>query len=116
MAVDVVVAGGPRPDAAKLQQVYNVIVTAQDATSRVATFALSGFPRPDGFAYGMTPDGQLILGAFVYGTTADSGMINFKVEVKDGSLNLLASGSTSGTVQPGATIKMSVYISPSSNW
>lgn len=114
-SVEVIVNGVTGREPQKMQQVYNVQVTAEGATPSADNFLLSGFPRPAGYVYRTSSD-QIVLAEFVYGTAAPSGRVTFRIRVADGLLNVLASGSGDGTLQLGSTVKMSVTVDPVDSW
>ena len=99
-----------------MQQVSSVAVTAEGAISGPGQFVLSGFPHPDGYVYRTVSAGQIVLAEFEYGTTAEPGRVAFRIDVKDGLLNTLASGSGDGTIQPGTAVEMSVTVEPADTW
>jgi len=116
LLVDVVVSGATGRDQRKMQQVSSVAVTAEGAISGPAQFLLPDFPHPAGYVYRTVSLGQIILAEFEYGTTSKTGEVTFRIDVKDGLLNTLASGSSDATIQPGSAVAMSVTVDPAATW
>ena len=116
LLVDVIVDGATGRDQRKMQQVSSVAVTAEGAISGAGQFLLSDFPRPDGYLYRTVSAGQIVLAEFEYGTTSEPGKVTFRIDVRDGLLNTLASGSNEGTIQPGGAVAMSVTVEPAATW
>lgn len=115
-SVDVIVSGATGRNAGSMQEVASVAVKVEGAASD--QFGLENFPRPTNYSYPRDPKDhqQIILGTFQYGTTSESGNVNFKVTVNNGSLQELASGSGEGTIQAGSSVAMSVTVDPVSTW
>ncbi|HEY8927231.1 MAG TPA: hypothetical protein VIU64_22765 [Polyangia bacterium] len=115
-SVDVIVSGATGRQRNSMAEIKSVQVTTSGAISDESSFLLQGFPRPDNYVYPTVDGGQINIGRFEYGTGSDSGKVTFNVQVKDGSLNTLASGSADGTIKSGANVAMSVTVDPVDSW
>ena len=102
-------------DRNKLSQVISAEVTATGAISGDSNFLLENFPHANNYNYGNTSDGQLLLSRFQYGTTNESGHVDFQVDLHNGTNGpdgVIGSGSGGGDIKPGATIDVTVMIDP----
>ena len=102
-------------DRNKLSQVISAEVTATGAGSGESIFLLDNFPHANNYNYGNTSDGQLLLSRFQYGTTNESGHVDFQVDLHNGTNGpdgVIGSGSGGGDIKPGATIDVTVMIDP----
>jgi len=116
-SVGVEVTGPTGRDKNKLAQVISAEVTASGAISGESIFLLDNFPRAPTYDYGsLLPDGQLLLARFQYGTTKESGHLEFKIDLHNGTNGpdgVIGSGSGGGDIKPGATIDVIVVVTPS---
>jgi hypothetical protein len=102
-------------DKNKLSQVVSAEVTATGAISGEPNFLLDNFPHANNYNYMTTSDGQLLLSRFQYGTTNDSGHVDFQVDLHNGTNGpdgIIGTGSGGGDIKPGATIDVTVAVNP----
>ena len=102
-------------DKNKLAQVISAEVTASGAISDEMIFLLDGFPKSNNYNYEKTSDGQYLLTRFQYGTTKESGRVDFKVDLHNGTNGaegVIGSGSGGGDIKVGATIDVTVMVDP----
>ena len=114
-SVSVEVKDSTGRDRNKLAQVISAEVTATGAVSGEPNFLLDDFPHANNYNYGTASDGQLLLSRFQYGTTNESGRVDFKVDLHNGTNGpdgVIGSGSGGADIKPGATINVTVMVDP----
>jgi hypothetical protein len=114
-SVSVEVTGSLGNDRNALSQVVSAEVTASGAISGEPIFLLGDFPHDKGYNYPKASDGQLLLSRFQYGTTEESGHVDFKVDLHNGTNGqegVIGSATEGGDIKPGATIEVAVKIDP----
>jgi hypothetical protein len=113
--VAVEVKDAPGRDKNKLSQVLSVEVIATGATSEETSFLLTNFPRPQSYNYQTQSDGQLLLARFQYGTTKESGNVDFDVYLRNGTNGpdgVIGNGKAGGNIKAGGNQDVTVMVTP----
>lgn len=113
--VTVEVTGSTGNDKNKLGQVISTEVIATGAISDESIFLLDDFPRDTGYNYEKLSDGQLMLARFQYGTTKESGSVDFQVNLHNGTNGpdgVIGSGHQSENIKAGGSTDVLVKVNP----
>jgi len=114
-SVAVEVKDAPGRDKNKLSQVLSVEVSATGAVSEDSIFLLDDFPRPQSYNYQTQSDGQLLLARFQYGTTKESGNVDFEVKLHNGTNGpdgVIGNGKAGGSIKVGGYQYVTVMVMP----
>jgi hypothetical protein len=117
--VTVEVSGSGGNDKNKLSQIVSAEVTATGAVSDESIFLLENFPKDKASNYEKLADGQLMLCRFQYGTTKESGQVEFQIDLRNGTNGpdgVIGTGKGSANIKVGGSADVTVIVTPNSKF
>jgi hypothetical protein len=117
--VTVEVKDAPGRDRNKLSQIVSAEVLATGAISDEPSFLLNPIQKSASYNYEILSDGQPMFARFQYGTTKESGRVDFQVDLHNGTLGpdgVIASGTGGGDIKAGGSAEVTVMVTANSKY